>query len=609
MVKRYDKFRGVDFSTDPAMIDSSRSPVCQNLISDAGGYPEKRLGWATVKTYPDRVNGVFRLVDGNGGEHHVVHHGKTLTLEQTVDGAVKWDGVPTVLSTTMNDDRSTAFHFENKLYILDGENYLVYDGATLANVTDVAFVPTTTINAPPSGGGVTFEATNLLTPWRKNSFAGNGTDKDFYVDGAIDSGTTVTATVNGTATTAFTVDHAAGKITFTSAPPDGEGVDNVVITFSNTVSGDADKITGCRFAMWYGAGAYSRVFVSGNPSFRNHDWHSGLYDPTYFPSNGYTIFGTSDSAVMGYLRQYNSMLVIKEDNNQDATMFVRSAEIDDNGQVVFPVKQGVAGVGAVSPHTFASLRDNPLFLSRQGVFTPTLDYGGAGQERSMQSRSYFVDARLTKEDNMDAAVAVVWDGFYILCVNGHCYVADSRQKTSKSATESTSYEWYYWTNIDARVLAVVDDMLYFGRDDGALCVFRSDEITGLKYNDDDAPVDAVWATKQDDDGDFMLLKTMERLGSGIMIKPYSRSSVEVAVNTENGERLVLASKTTDIFDFNNLDFTRFTFSTNDAPDVLPFGLYVRKYRTLQIIARNNELNEGFGVYGFIKRYKPVKFVK
>jgi hypothetical protein len=58
-----------------------------------------------------------------------------------------------------------------------------------------------------------------------------------------------------------------------------------------------------------------------------------------------------------------------------------------------------------------------------------------------------------------------------------------------------------------------------------------------------------------------------------------------------------------------MDFQRFTFSTNDSPDVMPFGLPVRRYRTLQIIARNRELGEGFGIYGFIKRFHGVKYVK
>ena len=45
---RYARFRGVDFSTDPALVDPSRSPFAPNLVSDAGGMPEKRPGWRNL---------------------------------------------------------------------------------------------------------------------------------------------------------------------------------------------------------------------------------------------------------------------------------------------------------------------------------------------------------------------------------------------------------------------------------------------------------------------------------------------------------------------------------------------------------------------------------
>lgn len=621
MTKYYNKFRGVDFSTDPALIDESRSPYSQNLISDNGGYPEKRVGWETKLSYEgEQINGFFRLVDGSGTEYYLVHHDTTLTELAMADGAIDWDGTHTDLTTSMADARSVAFAYDNKLYILDGTTYWVYDGSTVETVavdnTSVptnTFIPTTTIGSGPTGGGTEYEAVNLLSPWRINQFAGNGSAQDFTVDtGSIDDATDLVVVVDGTTltvTTDYTVTYATGVVHFNVAPSDQGGVDNVYITFAKTVSGYADRINQCKFAMWYGAGEYSRVFVSGNPSYRNYDWCSGLYDPTYFPDTGYTIFGSSAAGIMGYHRQYDNMLIVKEDNNQDATLFVRTAELDDNDNVIFPVQQGLSGVGAVSMYSFATLRDEPLFLAKQGVYTPTLVYGGAKQERTMQNRSFFINARLTIEDNMDEAVAVTWDGYYVLSINGHCYVADSRQKTSKSKTEGTSYEWYYWTNIDARVFTEIDDILYFGTSSGDLCKFRSDDATGNRYNDDMDAVDAIWATKQDDDGNFMLLKTMERLGSGVMIKPYSRSSVEISIKTEENTSTTLNSMNVDIFDFNNMDFTRFTFDTNDNPRVMPFGLNVRRYRTLQIIARNNETNEGFGVYGFIKNYHPVRNVR
>ena len=45
-----------------------------------------------------------------------------------------------------------------------------------------AYVPTTTISAAPTGGGTSYEAVNLLTPKRINTFIGDGTATQFKVD-------------------------------------------------------------------------------------------------------------------------------------------------------------------------------------------------------------------------------------------------------------------------------------------------------------------------------------------------------------------------------------------------------------------------------------------
>ena len=65
----------------------------------------------------------------------------------------------------------------------------------------------------------------------------------------------------------------------------------------------------------------------------------------------------------------------------------------------------------------------------------------------------------------------------------------------------------------------------------------------------------------------------------------------------------------DIFDFNDIDFERFSFNTNDSPQVLPFDTRVKKYITAQIIIKNDALGEGFGIYGIIKRFTVGGYVK
>ena len=46
---QYAAFRGADFSTDPSLVESCRSPLCTNIVADTGGTPRKRLDVSKAK--------------------------------------------------------------------------------------------------------------------------------------------------------------------------------------------------------------------------------------------------------------------------------------------------------------------------------------------------------------------------------------------------------------------------------------------------------------------------------------------------------------------------------------------------------------------------------
>ena len=597
--KAYTQFRGVDFSTDPTQVADYRSPYAVNLISDLAGFPEKRPGWETVKTTDARINGIHYAVFKSGTAMRFIHSGNKL---------LTWEGEE--ICTSMADRRSVSFAHGGKMYMLDGLKYRVVeesDGVyTVSNVEDRGFVPTTTIGMSPSGGGTAFEAVNLLSPKRINSMIGDGTAKTFYLDTAPIDGID-NVTVDGAETADYTADLRSGTITFTAAPRDGNGIDNVIVQYTASVEGYADRINKCEFFAQYGFNNDNRFFFSGNPDYQNWDWQSGLDDPTYFPDVGYTKIGADTSAIMGYLKQYNSLTIIKSDNNQDAEVFLRTAEMSDDGVVIFPVKQGIKGVGAISKYAFASLHDDPLFFAKEGVFA--IASTAVQQERTVQNRSYFVNTALTSEENLSEAVAAVWNGYYILVLNNKAYVADSRKVTVQTDTGHAQYEWYYWMNIPARVIYEHDGMLYFGTVDGRICMLKSNDPKMSKYNDDGEPILARWSTKMDDYGTITRRKTLTKKGCGVMIKPYTRSSVTVYTATDRIHETKIRHATMDILDFSDIDFERFTFNTLDTPQVIALNKKVKKFIVLQLIFENNAKDEGFGVYGVQTQYAVGGYVK
>lgn len=581
------RFGGADFRTHPTKVSLSRSPDLQNLICDQNDFLVKRTGWKTQQSYGAPLFGLFPLPDGSG---LAVHAGTKLYARPAT-------GTQTELCTDMNEAFSQSFVMNGVLYLLDGQTYRAVrkNSAGTAweavKVQDIAYVPTTTISAQPTGGGTSYEAVNLLTPRRINTIIGNGSATQFQVDAKNLDDTDVTAAVNGASVTVSSVNRTTGLITLASAPANANGLANVSITFSKTVTGYADKINQCRFAGLYGGKNDTRVFVAGNPDEPDCDWQSGLYDPTYFPDTGYTRMGTDASAIVGYLKQYESQLVIKSGGAQEATSYLRSYLMAEDGTALYPLKQGAQGAGATAPRSFATLGDLPLFLSARGVQGA---FGTAvAEQRTIRSVSDAIIPRLETEAGLENACAAVFEGKYYLAVNGHMYIADG-----SLTEENGDPAWFYWTEVPAQCLAVLDGRLWFGTADGRLCRFARADEDGA-YCDDDAAIDAYWRTPTLPLADWGRVKTVRDVIPTLM--PYSRSGATVQYENENGALLAL-SRNMDLFSFKTLDFSRFSFRC--IPGAVSYRTRRRQHRMPLFAVRigNDRPDEPFGLLALTIRW-------
>lgn len=611
----YSTFRGADFSTDPSLVERYRSPLCTNIIADGGGMPQKRCGWRTLHELEGRVNGIFSA-PFSGSTKMLAHVGTKLYSFDDTDTA------PIQLTTGLPDQKSRSAYMNGKLWIVTGNGYYVYNGSTASKVSAASdvYVPTTVITRMPTGGGVSYEDINMLTPYRKNAFQTDGSATLFTLDSSIDATGDVKAWVWGTEVTVAEedIDRANGTVTISPAPaaPDAGQEDGLVIQFPHTVSGYTDKIDKCTIISTYGVGTNDRIVLSGNPDYPNRDWISGLGDPTYIPDLSYSTVGSESTAIMGYLRVGSYQAIVKQDDGRDSSIFLRSASTNDQGEAIFPLQQAIAGVGSVAPGSFATLLDDPMFLSREGVYA--VASAAYTSEKLAQQRSFYVNARLTEEPNLADAEAVIWNGMYILALpDGHCYVMDGRQQKSyKSASLGDFvYECYYWENVPARTWMCVRDSteeeLYFGTADGKICKVNSDIEGMARYSDDGEAIDAVWSTKYDDDGTPAVLKTMIKRGCCVTIKPYARSSGTVYFKSDRsgGEARQVTSKPMDILDFTDIDFERFTFNTDDSPQEIFLNRKVKNYKRLQLIVRNSEPNEGFGIFQITKHFVVGNYAK
>lgn len=647
--KVYDYFRGVDFTTDPAELDDSRSPDALNMVADDAGFPEKRVGWRIMHQLTGPINGlIYVQFPGDSRKLIAVHHGTSLSFYAFETDTL----IP--INVTMANTKSAMFLHGGKLYVMDGSKFMrfYFNGSTYITerVKDHAKTPTTgrgghyEAEVVEEGGVETtvytwvpctaHEEPNLLSSSQINLFAGDGVNKVFWLT---ERGATVTkveqysgSAWSVVASTAYTVaeDTTAGKtkITFTNAPvahPNGAGLDDIRVTFTSTEHPEsASLIDRCSIATPYGYFNDNRIFVAGNPDHKNRDWACAIDDPTYWELNQWTDVGSDHTSIMGYLHYGDVLAIIKEDDNQDAEIYIRSATVQSDNSIIYPVQQGVKGVGAISRGGFATLHDDALFYAREGVFA--VAGTDASQQRTVQNRSYFVDNKLAKEFNKESAVAVAWGDLLLLAFpgSGHCYVADARQKTPLNF--GYVYEWFFWDNIPARVFLEFDGNLYFGTTDGALCRFNDDFASNIKYMDgltrfygdnpnklwhDGAPIRGRWSTKADALGALARFKTLTKRGCTCVLKPISGSNVDISVITDRSTIVNAHSTNLGGWDFGDVDFANIDFGGMGTPQIIALNSKVRRFKMVQLKFENAYENESFGVCGVQLQYTVNNYIK
>ena len=566
------------------------------MIRDQVGKVRKRMGYTTAATAPGRINGHYEL-----GEETLIHAG---------DKLYRWDGGETFEELgTMADRKSRGFVFEEKLYLLDGTTYQVYDGEALKSVSEGAYVPTIIISRNPTGGGNAYEALNLLgTKWTE-SFLGKKDATAYQLTTEELSDEKVTAQIWSKADddwidqkegTDFTVDRAKGIVTFKTPPgePPVTGQDNVKITAAKVRDGYADKINRCTvFAVFGVGGAQDRVFLSGNPEEPGMDWYSGYTDPTFFPDTAYTKLSRDGGKIVGYAILGNALAAFLDHSTDGRNVIVRTGSLDNAGEAVFQIVNTLIGENAVARDSFASSNKEPLFLTEKGVFAITAEE--LTGEKISQERSYYIASALMDAAGKEEAVSTIYREFYTMALNNTVYLLDLQQKNYErnSPYSSFQYECYYWPDIPVRILWTEGERLCFGTEDGRICKFAVNVDRADSYNDDGKAIDAYWETSDFDGDAFFKSKTF----TGIAVRLASAVLTGVKVYAQKRglwSQVFDAKDRARYFSWDYVDFAKFVFSSDQTPRTLYGKVKIKKVDKVRFRLQNNELNEPFGIYAF-----------
>lgn len=506
----YQTFSGVDFSSEE--VKTYRSPDSVNMWKDynneTGKGIETRPGMTLLGQFPLQINGLF-FYKVQDSLNVLVHSGTKL---------LRWNNYPdkpvqtTELFSSMNPAKSQAFVWNNILFIKDGINYLEYDGINAKSVEGT--IPTTIHLSTPSGAGTKFQDVNLLTSKRKNMFVGDGKTLEYMLDSQNIDNSNVVCEVDGETLVeniGFNVDRVNGKVIFNVAPSKADGTDNVVITFSKTISGEADKIKKCTILSTFD----NRVFFSGNQDYPNVLFHSELNDPRYV-SKFYNE-GNDFAKIKALIPGNNSIWAIKEQSQDSASAFYHEPTNDYDYGKVYPSQQANISTGCVS--TGINFKDDIVFLSQYGLEAIS---GNIGNEKMLSHRSTNVDNKMINETNYKQAQMIEFRGYLLVLINSKLFLADSRQRWQGNDIE---YEWYYWELPESiNFMKEYDNELYLGNSNGNIY-----KLSGT--TDNGVPIHSKWSTPSDSFGYEAYRKTTNKRGCiANIMKKNSNIKVEVAID-------------------------------------------------------------------------------
>ena len=284
--------------------------------------------------------------------------------------------------------------------------------------------------------------------------------------------------------------------------------DKIEIDYTEKKHEYLDRIDKATICTKFGAsGNVDRLFVAGWDEMREYEFWSEMGNPLYFPDLNYACLGDEDTAIMGWSRINNNQMAIhKNSNGSDPTVYIQSASLSQNTaqvenaksgtlqllstfSVTFPVTEGPAGDGVISQRAFGVLCGEPLALSEKGVFATKYVADIAADVRYAVPRSYYINPKLKECDLSDAEAIVFNNRYYLSLGDGRVFVADGAQRYAVGGdSDESSFEWFPWDNVPARIWWVSDDRLYFGTADGRICRFTDG------FMDIDKPVKAYWTS-------------------------------------------------------------------------------------------------------------------
>lgn len=523
----------------------------------------------------DESNPVVGLWSGwvNGEEVMVAACRNLLyKIYENASGALE---IATIGPVSTSQGHVLMFGFSGKLYIIDGQSYMVWNGETLSEVE--GYVPVVANVIPPmvdgvGGGGELLEQVNKLSPWRRAWLSPDGTGTAFQLpEKNLELIEKVTDLRTGLVVSAAT-NAELGTVTFAEPP---EQVANGYEVLYKVSTDFRSEILAMKYSELYSGTQDTRVFLYGDGS--NEALYSGMTDlgqPTaeYFPDQNEVAVGDANTPITAMVRHYSALICYKLDSAWSISFGITTL---DNGSMIpafysTPVNRGM---GNEAPGQVELVNNDPFTL-----------FGGElyqWRNPSYWSNSLSADERQSSRisDRIHTALQD-FDPKYCVCfddnIHQEYYIAHNRTMLVYNYAADA---WTVYTGLDAVRFALFQGELYLGGSDGKLRRLSEEYL-----DDDGEEIEAYWESGSIDFGQDYRRKNAAQLW--IAMKPDDTS--EPVAGTESQVTVTVQTDRKAVFTEKIVNTSKLRNPGTREPYIARTKLRAKKFTTWKLILKSED---------------------
>ena len=578
-ILKIQKFLGLNENPDgDTTLKNGEMSVMKNFRITQDNHLQIRAGTKTVLNLADALSalGGESIGETNSARLHGVWRGSISGKEHTVVAYAGhiWDvnlfDKTAVSKGTATEDKTSFFGFGNKVYMLNGHEYMCWDGSEETQFKVVeGYIPVIQTATSPAGEGTLLENVNRLTSKRRVKYSPDGTAKEFVLPEQ-KIAEVIKVEINGEASTAYTANLEDGKVTFNSAP--ASGTNTVVITYAakEIARHEVEKM---HFSELFNGGTDARVFLYGDGS--NEAIYSGIDDSgqpsaEYFPDLYEIAVGESNTPITSLVRHYSRLMAFKP-NSAWVIQYGNITLESGLATAAFYVQPVNRQFGNEAMGQVKLLENSPLTLDVGSVYqwrtTDTYISNAENNAKRVSDRVGYTFRNFTLSDVKT---------FNIKTDHEYWFIYNKKAVILNYANDS----WYVYEDLPFDLLLEVENEKYGFCSDGRIVHFSR-----TYRNDDGAPIDCYAATGAMDFDKSWLTKYSPM----VFVAMQPENNARIYVTAESNRRSDYPQKPVaySLATFDHLDFNHFSFGTNRKPQVKRIKLKVKKATFYKLIFKSN----------------------